>query len=70
MFKSDMIGDCSWGQNSEIKQCCHDGAHEHSDNWVQFSKRKKGLLNGIFLKPAKLQNSEHSFGSCNSETLF
>ena len=69
MFKADMTGHCSSGQNSEIKQCCHDGAHEHLDNWVQSSKRKKGLLNGLFLEPANLQNSEYSFGSCTSETL-
>ena len=45
-----MIGYCSWGQNSEIKQSCYDGTIGHLEKWVPVSERKKEVLKEQFFE--------------------
>ena len=45
-----MVGHCSCGQISEIKQCCHVGTLGHSEKCVLVFKRKKGFAKSVFFK--------------------
>ena len=53
-----MIGHCSSGQISEIKQCDHAGTLGHSESKVLLSKKGKNAKR-TFLKPV----SEYSYGN-------